>query len=78
MKKVVGVIVGVGGSVLVFAGNAFAAADTTLSAQTASVQSYFQDNIGTVIGLFIGVALLLWLLSMAFRSVGAKKPSRVV
>lgn len=55
----------------------FAAADTTLSAQTDTVKSYFQDNIGIVIGLFVAVALLLWLLGMAFRSVGAKKPSKV-
>lgn len=76
-RKSVALVGTIVGGVMLFAGNALAAADTTLSAQTATVQSYFSDNIGTVITLFVGVALLLWLLSMAFRSVGAKKPSKV-
>lgn len=61
------------GAVAIFALSAvpsFAAADTTLTTQETTLQSYFTDNLPGIIGLVIGVGAVLWLLAMAFKSVG--------
>jgi hypothetical protein len=55
---------------------ASAATDTTLTAQTTQITDYFKDNVGVVIGVFIAVACLLWLFSMAAASAGAKRRSK--
>jgi hypothetical protein len=52
-------------------------ADATLTSALSSVTSYFTDNIGTVITAVVGVVLLLWLLKIAFRSFGIRRPSSV-
>lgn len=52
-------------------------ADATLTSALSSVTSYFTANIGTVITAVVGVVLLLWLLKIAFRSFGIRRPSSV-
>lgn len=52
-------------------------ADATLTSALTSVTSYFTANIGTVITAVVGVVLLLWLLRIAFRSFGIRRPSSV-
>lgn len=61
------------GSVLAGLGTA----DSNITSATTQVKSYFDANLPTVITLFVGVALVIWILSLAFRSVGAKKPSKL-
>jgi hypothetical protein len=68
-----GVIAGVVG----WAGSAFATTDSNLTGATGQITDYFSANIGVVIALFVAVSALLWLLGMAFRSVGVKKASKV-
>ncbi len=77
MKKLYTSMLAVVGSALLFAGSALAAADAALTTQVTGLQTYFTDNIGTVIAAFVAISMLLWLLSIAFRSVGVKKPSKV-
>jgi len=55
----------------------YGTADANLTSATTSIQSYFTANIGTVIGLVVGIALLVWILRMAFHSVGVRKPRSV-
>lgn len=64
------------GSLLVSAVPALAAPDTTLTTQTSTLQTYFTDNLPTIIGLVIGVGAVLWLLAMAFRSIGFKAKAK--
>lgn len=52
-------------------------ADTNLTSALNSVTTYFSDNIATVITAVVGVVLLLWLLRIAFRSFGIRRPSSV-
>lgn len=52
-------------------------ADATLTSALSSVTDYFTANIGTVITAVVGVVLLLWLLRIAFRSFGIRRPSSV-
>ena len=52
-------------------------ADTNLTSALNSVTSYFTDNVGAVITAVVGIVLLLWLLRIAFRSFGIRKPSSV-
>lgn len=52
-------------------------ADANLTSALSSVTDYFTANIGTVITAVVGVVLLLWLLRMAFRSFGIRRPSSV-
>jgi hypothetical protein len=66
------------GSFLIAALPAMAAPDTTLSNQTSTLQTYFTDNLPTIIGLVIGVGAVLWLLAMAFRSIGFKGKNKAV
>jgi hypothetical protein len=35
--------------------------------------SYFSSNIGVIIGAFVAVAALLWLLTLGFRSMGIRR-----
>lgn len=51
------------------------AADSSLTSALTSVTSYFTANIGTVITAVVGVAVFLWLLKLAFRSFGIRKPN---
>lgn len=60
-----------------FVGTAGATADSNLTSVTGDVQDYFTSNIGTVIALFVSIALLLWMLAIALRSVGVRKPNKV-
>jgi len=57
--------------------NFLATADPALTSAMDAVTSYFTDNIGVVIAAFVGIAVLLWLLSIFLRSVGVRKASRV-
>ena len=52
-------------------------ADANLTSALNSVTSYFSDNVGAVITAVVGIVLLLWLLRIAFRSFGIRKPSSV-
>jgi hypothetical protein len=70
----------VGGTLLVAlvaAAPSFAAADSNLTSTTTSIRTYFTDNIGTIVTLFVGIAVFLWLLAMAVKSVGVRKPKSV-
>jgi hypothetical protein len=62
---------------LVAAVPAFAAADSQLTSTTGQVSTYFTSNIGTIVALFVGIALFIWLLGMALRSVGVRAPRKV-
>jgi len=64
-------------SVLVFAVNAFAAADPTVTDAKTQVTTYFTDNLPTIIGGFIAVAMALWGLRLLFNSTGVKKAKGV-
>jgi uncharacterized membrane-anchored protein YitT (DUF2179 family) len=74
LRSLIAVVVGIVS--LAVASVASAAADTVLSGQTDGIKAYFQDNLGTVIGLFIAVACVLWMFRLAARSAGAKTPSK--
>jgi uncharacterized membrane protein len=74
IRSMIAVVVGVVS--LVVTQIASAAPDTVLSGQTDGIKAYFQDNLGTVIGLFIAVACVLWMFRLAARSAGAKTPSK--
>jgi Na+/proline symporter len=76
LRKLYVTVVGALFAAVVFAGNALAAADPALTTQTDTIKAYFTDNIGTVIGLFIAVAGLLWMFSLAVRSAGAQRRSK--
>jgi hypothetical protein len=64
-------------SALVFAGSALAAADPTIESAKTSVTTYFTDNLPVVIAAFIAVAMAIWALSLLFKSVGVRRPSKV-
>lgn len=55
---------------------ASATTDPVLDSQVDTIQSYFTDNIGVVIGLFITVAALLWMFALAVRSAGAQRRNK--
>jgi hypothetical protein len=55
----------------------YGTADSNLTSAVSSVTSYFSANIGTVITGVIGIAVFLWLLRIAFRSFGVRKPRSV-
>jgi len=71
------VLVGAVSAFLIAAVNAFATADPELTSATGQVTSYFTANLGTVVGAFIAVTGVLWLLGMAFRSVGIHRRKSV-
>lgn len=48
-------------------------ADANLTSALDSVQTYFTSNIGTVIGIVVGIAVFVWLLRVGFRSIGVRK-----
>jgi hypothetical protein len=52
-------------------------ADANLTSALSDVTSYFSDNVGTIITAVVGVTLMLWLLRIAFRSFGIRRPSSV-
>jgi uncharacterized membrane protein YeaQ/YmgE (transglycosylase-associated protein family) len=54
-----------------------ATVDTNLTSALSSVTDYFTANIGSVITAVVGIVLLLWLLKIAFRSFGIRRPSSV-
>jgi len=54
-----------------------ATADPQLTDATGQVTDYFTANLGTVVGAFIAVTGVLWLLGMAFRSVGIHRRKSV-
>lgn len=55
----------------------FGTADPNLTSALTSVTTYFTDNIGAIITAVVGVVLFLWLLRLAFRSFGIRKPRSV-
>jgi hypothetical protein len=55
----------------------YGTADSNLTSAVTSVTSYFTSNIGTVITGVVGIAVFLWLLRIAFRSFGVRKPNSV-
>lgn len=57
--------------------NLLGAADSNLTSAISQVTTYFSNNIPAVIGVFIAIAGLLWLLHLAFSSAGVKRRSRV-
>lgn len=62
----------------IFVQTAFAqTADPALEGAVGQVTGYFSDNIGVVIGAIVAIALLVWLLGIAFRSVGVRRPNKV-
>jgi len=60
-------------SSLALAATAGATADPALTSAFDDVQSGFSDNLPAVIGLLIGVSIVLWMLGMGIRAVGAKR-----
>lgn len=65
-----------GTALIAFAG-IYGTADSNLTSAVNSVTTYFSANIGTVITGVIGIAVFLWLLRIAFRSFGVRKPRSV-
>jgi hypothetical protein len=49
-----------------------ATADPALTSATGDVTSYFTANLPTVIGVFVAVALVLWMFAKATHSVGIR------
>jgi hypothetical protein len=62
---------------MIAATSALAAADPTITDAKTQVTTYFTDNLPTIIAAFVAVAMAIWGLSLLFRSVGVKKPSKV-
>lgn len=60
-------------SFCVWAAGAFATVDPSLSSADSQVQSFFTANIGEVVGLYVGIAALLWLIGMAIHSVMGRR-----
>jgi len=54
-----------------------ATVDGLLTAAMDAVTGYFGDNIGLVIAVVVGVVVFVWLLVLAFRSFGIRKPGRI-
>lgn len=52
-------------------------ADANLTTAVDSVTTYFTANIGLVIGAVVSIAVFMWLLRIAFRSFGIRKPRSV-
>lgn len=51
--------------------------DANLTTALSDITTYFGDNIGAVITAVVGIALFMWLLRIAFRSFGVRKPRSV-
>lgn len=51
--------------------------DANLSNALSAVTTYFGNNIGAVIAAVVGIAVFIWLLRLAFRSFGIRKPRAV-
>lgn len=51
--------------------------DATLQAAIDDVVAFFTDNLPAVIAAFVAVAGILWLLALAFRSVGIRNKGKV-
>ena len=60
-----------------YLGNLLGTADPQLTSALSSVTSYFSDNIGVIIAAVVSIAVFLWLLRIAFRSFGIRKPRSV-
>jgi uncharacterized oligopeptide transporter (OPT) family protein len=75
VRAKVAVIVGsvTGLMALVVPALAGATADPVLTDAKTQATSYFSDNIAVVVGGFILVAGALWLLALAFNSMGLKR-----
>jgi len=52
-------------------------ADATLSDAFDQIQTYFTDNLPLVVGIFVAIAGVLWLLAMGFHSAGVKRRGKV-
>jgi hypothetical protein len=77
LKKLTAAIMVAAVSALMVAVNAFAAADPTVTDAKTQVTTYFTDNLPTIIGGFIAVAMALWGLRLLFHSTGVKKANGV-
>lgn len=64
-------------SALVFAGSALAAADPTVTSTSDTIKSYFTDNLPVVIGAFVAIAGVLWILGLLTRSTGFRNRGKV-
>lgn len=73
MRKLYMTIVGGMMAAMVFASSAFATADPALTSATGQITDYFSDNLAVVITVLVSVSLVLWLIGMAIKSVGANK-----
>lgn len=62
---------------LAFAGNALAAADPTVTSTSTTIKSYFTDNLPEVIGAFVAIAGVLWVIGLLTRSTGFKNRGKV-
>jgi len=51
--------------------------DPQLTSSLSAVTAYFTANIGAVITAVVGIAVFMWLLRIAFRSFGIRKPRSV-
>jgi hypothetical protein len=51
--------------------------DAALSDAFGQIQDYFTTNLPLVVGLFVAIAGVLWLLAMGFKSAGVKRKSKV-
>ena len=54
-----------------------ASVDANLQSALDSITTYFTSNIGAVITAVVGIAVFMWLLRLAFRSFGIRKPRSV-
>jgi len=52
-------------------------ADANLTSALDSVTTYFTSNIGGVITAVVSIAVFLWLLRLALRSFGIRRPRSI-
>lgn len=52
------------------------AVDANLTSAITAVETYFSENLFTVVMAFVTIACALWLLAILFHSAGVKKPTR--
>lgn len=77
MRKVYLMVVSGAFAALALAGNALAAADPTVTSTADTIQSYFTDNLPVVIGVFVGIVGVLWILALLTRSAGFRNRGKV-
>jgi uncharacterized membrane protein YeaQ/YmgE (transglycosylase-associated protein family) len=54
----------------------FASADTNVQALLTALQTAFTSNFPAIVTAFVGIAVVLWIVHIALRSLGVRKPSR--